>query len=467
MLRLPPNFPIVITSICLLLLGVMIDRPVMAEELNAKNFERLDKEFQELSSHFFQTYSPHSQAIFDNMVLLEQAVKSYQKNNLNIEAIALIRANLALIKRNIDSPSVLGVLTFLLERNEWESADQLFNTIQQDGNKIIISNAHFAMAKYYMKRHKWQSSLDYLDGITGDLAPSDADYANLMQGVALQRLKKHRDAIRFYEKDSPISQYYFFITLNLAVSYIRQDWWTDAHLAINKLLDQPQKNTSNELLNRLNVVLGYSLMRQGYYRNSREAFRNVDLHSQYINQALLGVALSAISQMDYVGALNAVNILKARQGNDLPSEEAYLLLPSIYSSLEQHLTASAGYSSAIEHYMHQIQVIEHIMASNNDLHSDIKISDNKSVLSVKEYEFNFSEQYPHSLLENYQMIISLKDKTQNKETIKLVTKLYSNYNSTLTQIARKFLNERVAHLNNYIDQSKYGIALLYDNSQTE
>ncbi len=447
----------------LLFVVTILSAPAKGADLND---DLLDQQYQEFSKYFYYDAATQNAPIFDNFTTLIQAIQKRHNHQQKIDAVILITANLELIQHNVDSPAVLGVLTLLLEQNEWHSANELFSTIQRDSNKTIVSNARFAMAKHYIKRDKWQRTLEYLDGIAGDLTEDDSDYANLMQGVALQQLKKHRLAIDVYEKFSPTSNLYPFTTLNLAVAYIRQDWWTDAHIAIEKLLKQPDQNTSDELKNRLNVILGYSLMQQGYYRNARYSFRNVTLDSQYTNQALLGIALTAISQNNYVGALNAINILKSGQGNDLPSEEAYLLLPFVYDKLGQHLTASASYSDAVGHYMQQIKSLKDILNNENNSNTDIKII-NDHTFSINNYEIDIKNQAPRSLIDNYQLIDDFKAHMPDNEFEKKLQTLNATYNKYLNNITHNFINERTTHLNSYIDQSRYGLALLYDKSLAE
>lgn len=448
-----------------ILLCITLAAPAKEVKLNEGGIDLLEQLYQDYSEQFYLQRSSQSHAHIDNFTTLTEAVAEHQRSGRKIEAVTLITANLELLQKNVDSPAIINILTLLLEQNAWNSANKLFTTIQSDSNKTIVSNARYAMAKYYMRRNKWQKSIEYLDGIAGDLVTADADYANLMHGVALQQLKRHRKAIAIYEKSTSDSLLHPISTLNLAVAYIRQDWWTDAHAAINQLLKQPSKARNDELENRLNLILGYSLMRQGYYRNAREAFRNVAVNSQYTNQALIGIALTAIDQNNYIGALNAATILNNRREHDLPSEESYLLLPYIYSKLDQNMTASASYSSAIEHYQQEIQIIETAL-SRNGLFADLKIVNNQ-MLVMERYQFDITDGYPQSLIDNHRLISTFKDSTVDVELLKQLNHVSTAYNKALTDIARELLGDRLVQLNSYIAQARYGLALLYDRNLAE
>lgn len=461
-LRLFPHFPIQLSVVVLLISSAIFACSAEAENSTTELYDQLDERFQEFSSFFFQNIlSPQESREFHNIAALKTNVQSHLKQERSIKAIASIAMNLELIQRNVDSAAAQYFLTLLLKYNVWEPAEALFESIQHNGNKISTSNARFVMAKHYMKRHKWQKALDYLDGISNKLAPHDSDHALLLEGVALQRLKKHREAIEIYERGIQTTQLAPFVMLNQAIAYLRQDWWTDAHITIENQLKQ---SMPDEMTNRLYVVLGYSFMRQEYYRNARDMFRNVSLDSRYTNQALLGISLTAINQNDLLGGLNAANILKNKKANELPSEEAFLLVAFIYSRLEQYHTASAAYNEAIARYIQQINFIKDLLAKNDTLIDDISITDNNNTLVVNTFKFDFSHAHPQSLLENYDIIRQLSSRAQNHETKQPFNNLLNDYNAAINNIAREFLNKRIIQLNSYIDQSRYGLALLYDNS---
>ncbi|HDH08406.1 MAG TPA: hypothetical protein ENG96_02870 [Gammaproteobacteria bacterium] len=442
--------------------------PALAEAITLSRIGELDKRFQDFSSAYYKALTLQRKKsktpIFHQLSQLDHTVRLLEKKQQHVEAIALIIYNLALIKDNIETPSTLYFIKLLLERNELESATNLFDSIQRNSNRIIISNAQYEFAKYYLERKKWKATLKYLDGIVADLVTDDAHYALLMKGFSLQNLKKHREAIKVYRRIPAMSKYFAHATLNSAVAYIRQDWWTDAHIAINEILQQSRDTVSDEMANRLFVMLGYSLMRKEYYRNARDAFRSVNLDSQYANQALLGLTLTAANQNDYIGALNAANILKEKAGNDLPTEESYLLIPYIYNKLDQLLTASAGFDEAINHYTQRIQELETLLSTRNNLEEKTSIIANSNMLRIGDYVLDFSKQYPKPFLDNLRALSELEKYINNQEIRERFDRLYSDYQATLDEIIRELLNQRISYLSSYTDQSRYGLARVYDNS---
>ena len=443
--------------------------PASGKAITLSRIDELDRRLQDFSAEFYKALSAQKKASktprFNLLSQLDHAVRELYTKQQRVEALALIRYNLALIRENIDTPHTFYFIERLLENNEKKSAMDLFDSALRDGNKIIISNIQYAFAKYYLQRKKWQITLKQLDGIVADLVTNDAHYALLMKGVSLQNLKKHRQAIKVYESIPDTSKYYTHAILNSAVAYIRQDWWTDAHTAISGLLRKNRKTVPDEMANRLFVVLGYSLMRKEYYRNARDAFRSVGLHSQYANQALLGLTLTAANQDDYIGALNAANILKAKAEDDLPTEESYLLIPYIYSRLDQHLTASAGFEEAIKHYTWRIQELESLLSSNLD--KKTRIIANNNMLRIGDHVLNFAQQYPKSFLANIKILHSIEKHINSQETKQQFDQIYSDYRATLNEIIRELLNQKISYLSSYADQSRYGLARVYDNSLAE
>ena len=166
-----------------------------------------------------------------------------------------------------------------------------------------------------------------------------------------------------------------------------------------------------------------------------------------------------------MGALNAINILKMKESYDLPAEEAYLLQPYIYSKLQQYLTASAGFNEAISHYQKRIQVIEAILQMPDGIAKQLQTHNN--TLTVSHYQFDLSQHYPLAMLENFRLVKKLANQAQSDELKQSLQHLEKEYSTLLVEIARHMLNKRIAQLNSYIDQSRYGLALLFDNSLVE
>ena len=347
------------------------------------NLESLDKSLHQFSSRFYtKLVRTDNSSKADSIGALVQTIDRYQEQNQWVSATAAIINNMALVEQNIDTTPIIKICSVLFEANEWNTASLLYKKVKKQGDKSLVSNVSLSLAKYYFSRNQWQETIGIVDSISSDLPPEDYHNALLVRGISLQRLQKHRTALEQYTKIPPGSRYYVAARLNMAIANIRQDWWTDAHTIINDLLNDKGLASDDELTDRLYIVLGYSLIQQQYYRNSRDAFRNVRLDGKYTNKALLGLALTAAYQEDYVGALNAIKVLKASKTRDLPVDEANLLLPYFYERLKQLSTASAGYIEAIKYYEVRAQDIKAAMSGDSDALMKQVVSGNSSIVTI-------------------------------------------------------------------------------------
>ena len=432
-----------------------------------QTFESLDKRFQQFSRLFYKQIGSQSGLPVEkltNIANLKKKVDHYINLGKPVQAIALIHHNHDTVIKNIDAVEVIPLTAVLLEYNDWHGARRIFDVVLDEGGKSAISNTSFEFAKYFMKRKKWQEAHGYLNDVINELSVENANYARIMIGTILQQQKKHRAAIKVYKKVTPASKYYSTAVLNTAVAYIRQDWWTDALILINDTMEKHHSQVSKHMADRLNLVLGYALLRKAYFRNSRDAFRNISLNSPYTNKALLGIALTAANQDDFIGALNAIRILKDKKTTDLSVDESYLLLPYTYGKLKQYLTASSAYTDAIKYYQERIAGLQDITRSSHGLLSLIKLSRHKNVLHIKSNDFDYSKEYPASFFDNYENLMSLKQHLGNMQPNKQHTQLISDHQAMLIKISLKLTSKRIDYLQSYLNQSRYGLARLYDSS---
>lgn len=441
--------------------------PVAATE--DKN-EKLDKQFHKFSAEFYSQYIRHENVPIANaMDQLNTRINGHTKNKEVVKAVAMIVRNYSLLAKNPNDPKIVGFIAILLEQNEWKTANRLYAVIKEDADKTLIANVSYLFAKYHFARNQWRLTLDILDSVASDLPQELNHHAIIMQGIAFQRLKYHRSALVYYEKIPVSSKYYTIARLNMAIANIRQDWWTDAHTLIEGLIKNPKVTTQTETVDRLYTVLGYSFLREQYYRNSRDAFRNVGLDSPYANRALLGIALTAANQEDFVGALNAVSILKGKDAMELPVEEAHLLTPYFYERLKQHTTAATGYNEAIQFYEQRINKINHLIDMDISAYKTMISFDDKQKLLVDKQIVDISNKVPESFISNYKLLTAyrpLVEKIAADRLLREYKDTEANYLAAMQELVRTVLNERITQLTSYMNQSRYGIARLYDNKES-
>ncbi len=434
-----------------------------------KEINNLDRLYIRLSSEIYKTTKlkpGNTYTKIKNIKSLHESISFLVEKGNHIKAIQLIQYHNKLIQKNIDDPAIFHFLELLLDHNEWNTANSLYQYIKTEGDKSLISNVKFIFSRYYFNRSNWKKTLNTLDGIYDDLSADNGHYALVMNGVALQNIRKHREALKYYNKVSSESVYYHYAKLNTAIAYIRQGWWSDAHIIISALLKaQPSSEKENkEFINRLYLVLGYSFLQQEYFREARESFRNIQKNSRYAIRGMLGIALAAASQGDNTGALNILNLLQQKDAYALPVEESYLLLPYVYEKLGQHKTAAASYSIALDYYQKRIHEINSV-STNIRITSDALSTIKNNTFTINRNKIDLSQKHLVLFINNLKELERFKSITATTELQNKITSLITKHHSLLKSIVLAELKKRTGYLKSYRNQAQYGLARLYDNSK--
>ncbi len=433
---------------------------------NFDKIKQLDTRFKKLSQHVYlglaqKTSNTHS--FQSNIDKLYKQVNQQLKTNNDITAVTLIHKNINLINNNINNRTIPDFIEILLNHNNYIMAKNIFLNLQSNSRDFLTANASLKFAKYHSNREEWQQTLRLLEFNFKELSDSDTSSAFMFQGLSLQNLKRHRDAIKIYRKVTKKSDFYTVAQINIAVALIRQDWWTDAHIVLNQLLST-EDTQQDEITNRLYLMLGHSLLNQEYFRESRDAFRNISLDSQYTNKALMGLILAAISQGDNSGALNILSVLNKKKSNDLVIEETYLLLPNIYQKLGQYASAITAYNNAIAYYKKRIEQLNNRMKTNiQDRINDEGVNRNID-LTLRDTHFKFTDLYPRYFVDNFNQLKQLKLSVKSPEVLQQIDNLIIDYNHVFSLVAKEHIENRLQNLISYLSQSNYGLAQLYDIS---
>ena len=457
---------LVILQLPVYFLVILFSSPIFANDNESlKQIALLEDDFRTLSSVFYKKTSKAANKKLKKISDIDQLSGLISKitNKHPITAIQLLHFNIDTVRNNLDHKSIFQFIELLLEKNEWHLANSLFNSVKEEGDKSLLATVHFIFAKYHAARHEWSQVNKLLDGMLTELSEEDTAFAYILQGSALQHLKKHRQAIKHYNKVPASSSYYVHAQLNTAIANIRQGWWTDAQTTINNVIKIADKDNSDELINRLYLVLGYSLLQREYYRDARDSFRDIGLDNRYTNRALLGIGLTAINQGDYVGGLNALSILKDKRTFDLSVDESYLLMPYVYEKLQQQLTVTASYTEAMNYFQRRINTLNKISDQHLNFVSTKYIKKTASII-VQNNSLDYGKHYPESFISNYHQLLELLANNNNKKVKSKLEKLISKHDKTFQKIINELLSQRKEYLKSYLNQSRYGLARLYDKT---
>lgn len=424
---------------------------------------KLNEAYQQLSREYYQANTRDSDRIddIDQLVLLTTRLKSQLQS---VEANQLIYGSQQAIVNNPDHPGVIQLVESLLDNNERQLAETVYDLIDQAGDEISLANLRFVFAKYHARLNQWLEVTQLLKNIIPKLQGRDADYAYLLQGSALQHLRKHRSSVESYANVITTSPYYIHAQLNTALASIRQGWITAAREIFERIIPLSRQTENRELTNRIYLVLGYALLQKEYYRDARQAFRNVGIDSRYTNKALMGISLTAVSQGDYIGGLNSISVLKQGQANDLTTDEAYLVLPYIYEKLDQRLSISSSFSEAIDYYQQKLLALDAMKQEPVDF-DRLQFEKISGDLLLNGLRFNFSQQYPAYLIKNRNNLKDLATASGETKQTRIIEQLIRDYDILLNEIISSLIEQRRKFITSYLNQSRFGLARHYDSTQ--
>jgi Tfp pilus assembly protein PilF len=406
--------------------------------------------------------SPEFKLARDDFEFLIEAIKKADNNNDALRAIGLIVANNDLISRHSNNDALQILARILLKQQAIDLAEKIMSMVAQDGNTYLLGRIKFEFAKHYAETNNWNqvfAQLKEID-IVNTLEKEDGDEAFVIMGAALQYQKQHRQALNYYNRITPDSKHYRVAQLNTAIAYLRQDWWTDAHIAIKNAL---KKNTlaTDELSNRLYTVMGFSQIQHGFYRDARESFRNVHIKSQYMNRALLGLGMAALHQEDFIGALNAFNHLKKGDTKDISVLESYLLVAFSLEKLGQQKTASASYTEAITFYEHQSVIYNTSIAELGQLRAN-RLAISRELAVQLNHDLRRIAPQLAELASKLDHLNSLLKYQTAAATQRAIKNLSDQMSQAYIDIAIEGLVTKQAIIDNYLSQSRFGLAKLYD-----
>ena len=361
----------------------------------------LDDAFQQLME---DTISGHADDMASYQNIDKLLTLFAESNQYPHKTYLTIMRNLNLLEADASHDSISKLVELLLEENQRWLAEIVYARIEAQNDDATLAALDFQFAKYFRKLGEWQSVKQLTRENYNYLSNHEADFAHLLQGTANQHLKNHRESIDSYANISRVSPYFLYAQLNTALANIRQGWLSDARLIFNQIL-QSKTDEASDLLNRTRLVFAYALLQKEYYRDAREKFRKIEIDSQYFTRAMMGLSLTAISQGDFVGGLKTIKLLKQNGGNDLSSDEAYLVLPYIYQKLEQPLEIVRSFEEAIDHYQNRLLELNLIKKQSIDVNNLAPNTEGKILLN----DFSFN-------IPNESLILRVKEPTNTHFT---------------------------------------------------
>ncbi len=459
-------------KLCAVLMTLAITALVMPafgktteEDIQAiyEKMPKLDEQFQQVSNDFYKSYvKTGAVSAFADIKQLPENIAAVPPER-RIDLIAGVKKNTQGICKQYADNKFLTLIDLLYSVNETATLRTISDCINQKADAVARAENYFQLAQYYYHRKQWVGALAALKKVNlKDLSVRDAHYADLLHGFVLQSQKQHREAAKIYKLVPPSSPYYAHAKLNEGIGYLRQGWWTEAHLEFKKAIESIQTQQNQEFKNRILVVLAYSQLNYEFYRDARETLRNVSLDSQYTNKALMGLGLAAAYQEDYAGAINAFTRLANNTSPDLSVDESYLLVPTTLQELGDDTAAAEAYLKAIEYYKNRIQTLTNARAKLNSSASAKAPEILEQMDAQADALYGAKNLIPEYIVSNYQYLQVFSRKTSDKALLKKIQSLEAEYDEVLKALVTNNIALRETILNNYLSQAKYGVAKLYD-----
>lgn len=418
---------------------------------------QLTQEFNELSQQYYLNVSRSitNATPATSLKALIKTVEALEASGDITRAIATVIDNNAILVKYSSYKEINDIIEFLLKHDLITLAEEYYQLITMNADVYVTSKTDYLFARYYFNYQDYLTTIRYVTSISlaEVLSEEQKDYTTLIFGASLQEIQKHREAIPILQKISPDSIYYSYAQLNIAIANIRQGWWTDGHLAIKNALQHTTSENNNdpinnELKNRLYLVLGYSQFQNEFYRNARDNFRKIELDSIYINRALLGLGLSALSQKDYDAALNAFTYLKNSKTADLAHAEAHIMLPYTYEIMNEIEQATILYTESIAFFEKKVLDItkKNLQLKNLPIKALVMEcnKDNKAISQM--------------LSITQRMLTEANSDEMRSKVANILHKLQD----TCTTMADHANATMIENIQSYQSQSQFALARLYD-----
>jgi hypothetical protein len=86
-------------------------------------------------------------------------------------------------------------------------------------------------------------------------------------------------------------------------------------------------------------------------------------------------------------------------------------------------------------------------------------------LIIDNNRLDYGEAYPESFIKNYQLLLQFDKNMANDPISRQLNELLEKYDRIYQRIVIVLVEERISYLKSYLNQSRYGLARLFDNNR--
>jgi tetratricopeptide (TPR) repeat protein len=200
------------------------------------------------------------------------------------------------------------------------------------------------------------NALARIQGTTPVEIEDDIEFLRANIYMATGRPSEAVDVLAHLRSDRDLAG---FAAFNLGIALMQAGRQQEAIAQLEKAGRLPDgEPASLAIRNKSNLTVGAILFEAGDYERARQALDRVRLDGPFSNQALLRAGWSEVSAQQYERALVPLNILVGREPTDVAVQEAMLVAPYAYASLNLHGRAAIAYGRALELFTLQIEKVD-------------------------------------------------------------------------------------------------------------
>lgn len=345
------------------------------------------------------------------------------------------------------------LLNFGVKVQDLSVFDKIINAKYEETTSELYFNIAYSAYKY----KRYNESLFYLKKIDDSLDDDLVYHALLIYGLIYFEKGDVDKSKKYLTRIDKQSEYYLYAQYNLGLISMRSYWWSEAEEYFNnaiRLFDETIDNKSSFVLDRLYLIKGYSQLSRKDFRSSKKSFSNVSINSSIKMRALMGVALSEIGLGNLGRSAAILKTIKSK-GMVEVKLDALVTLPQVYQRAGNIKETVAYYKEAISEMDSFLKKVKNTNAELIGGYSGF-------------YLLDFSNDWNANEVRRRKLIV--------KELIgyNLIgvknTKLLYEVSSEISVIENKYIGNKLMYLSklikNYIKQSKYSLAVIYDQSVT-
>ncbi|MCC2638295.1 MAG: hypothetical protein K0Q68_2014 [Moraxellaceae bacterium] len=298
-----------------------------------------------------------------NEVVLGETMQSYYLGD-SFEALShiLLAKSMGRIDESVTtSEMLLGDLYTAFGMPD--EADNIFaRIVTRDMRSQTRNETMFRQGRLQYRQGKYFDAERILNvPLDVQMTPLETERRVMLANVLMTRnaFDEARLALTPITLDNPMGPY---ATYNIGVSHLRANHAPEGKQLLEQVMNLPVSDSeiNNALKDRAALALGYDYLQLQQPDKAREALVNVRLKGPFSNNAILALGWAYYERRDYKRALAYWLELLTRSTADPSVQEALLLAPRAYESLQANQQALYGYKLAASTLTGQLEILEKI-----------------------------------------------------------------------------------------------------------